>query len=50
MAATVEDLYRNYGILADAKEDLSKVNKALYICAFANNTLGMQFWVGFYRH
>ncbi|KAG1933247.1 Apoptosis inhibitory protein 5 (API5) [Pimephales promelas] len=23
MAATVEDLYRNYGILADAKEDLS---------------------------
>ncbi|RXN17233.1 apoptosis inhibitor 5 [Labeo rohita] len=25
MAATVEELYRNYGILADAKEDLSKV-------------------------
>lgn len=25
MAATVEELYRNYGILADAKEDLSQV-------------------------
>lgn len=31
MAATVEELYRNYGILADAKEDLSKVNKASYV-------------------
>lgn len=28
MAVTIEDLYRNYGILADAKEEnLSKVNK-----------------------
>lgn len=35
MAATVEDLYRNYGILADAKEDLSTVNKASYICDVA---------------
>lgn len=35
MAATVEDLYRNYGILADAKEDLSTVNKASYIYAIA---------------
>lgn len=26
MAATVEELYRNYGILADAKDDLSQVS------------------------
>lgn len=26
MAATVEELYRNYGILADAKEDLGQVS------------------------
>lgn len=26
MAVTIEDLYRNYGILADAKDDLSKVS------------------------
>ncbi len=32
MASTVEELYRNYGILADEKEDLSKVNKASYLC------------------
>jgi len=38
MAATVEDLYRNY----DAKEDLSTVNKASYNCAvaqYSNNSL-----------
>lgn len=28
MAVTIEDLYRNYGILADAKENLSQVSSA----------------------
>ncbi|XP_056596205.1 apoptosis inhibitor 5 isoform X2 [Triplophysa dalaica] len=31
MAATVEELYRNYGILADAKEDLSKHKDAYQV-------------------
>lgn len=31
MAATVEELYRNYGILADAKEDLSQVGIIILI-------------------
>jgi len=51
MAATVEDLYRNYGILADAKEDLSTVNKASYICAVAqycNNSLYIFRFGGFF--
>lgn len=43
MAATVEELYRNYGILADAKEDLSKVYKfpPSVLCVDTNNTLDM---------
>ncbi|KTG46062.1 hypothetical protein cypCar_00036274 [Cyprinus carpio] len=31
MAATVEELYRNYGVLADAKEDLSKHKDAYQV-------------------
>lgn len=32
MAVTIEDLYRNYGILADAsKDNLSQVNKTSYV-------------------
>lgn len=27
MAVTIEDLYRNYGLLADAKDDLSQVGE-----------------------
>jgi len=27
MAVTIEDLYRSYGVLADAKDNLSQVNK-----------------------
>lgn len=27
MAVTIEDLYRNYGVLADAKDNLSQVSK-----------------------
>lgn len=30
MAVTIEDLYRNYGILADAKENLSQVKACKY--------------------
>lgn len=30
MAVTIEDLYRNYGILADAKDDLSQVDKVAH--------------------
>ncbi len=26
MAVTIEDLYRSYGVLADAKDNLSQVN------------------------
>lgn len=28
MAVTIEDLYRSYGVLADAKDDLSQVINA----------------------
>lgn len=31
MAVTIEDLYRSYGVLADAKDNLSQVNKALLV-------------------
>lgn len=34
MAVTIEDLYRNYGILADAKDSLSQVN--MQICFWYN--------------
>lgn len=27
MAVTIEDLYRSYGVLADAKDNLSQVSK-----------------------
>ncbi len=50
MAATVEELYRNYGILADEKEDLSKVNKASYLCVVRlkeKYSLDIQFGRGF---
>lgn len=50
MAATVEELYRNYGILADAKEDLSKVYKCppSVLCVDTNNTLDMFSWGDIY--
>lgn len=31
MAVTIEDLYRSYGVLADAKDNLSPVNKSLLV-------------------
>lgn len=34
MAITIEDLYRNYGILADAKDSLSQVK--VQICVWSN--------------
>lgn len=38
MAVTIEDLYRNYGVLADAKDNLSQVSKGS--CAHLNTLCG----------
>lgn len=38
MAVTIEDLYRNYGVLADAKDNLSQVSKGS--CTHVNTRRG----------
>lgn len=38
MAVTIEDLYRNYGVLADAKDNLSQVSKGS--CSYLNSRWG----------
>ncbi len=39
MAVTIEDLYRNYGILADAKDNLSQVNRVRRVQLQVNQML-----------
>ena len=42
MAVTVEELYRNYGILADAKDNLSPVSLVRELYLFVRGTFAIR--------